>query len=533
MPVCSLIECAEWQDEGSEAEKWQPDGFDRLELSAIVALYESEARGKLALSRDDFERTMHRLMGIDIRRPGDGSANCAALFELFDYKKSGTIDLSELLVGLALVARGSLLHRLEAVFRMFDSNHSGTIDEFELRTMLAHLLPAEQRVHLPMIVEQVLREADLNADRQLSWAEFSRCTLSGDVMQWIEQLVQHFEAALSQRTGQHRRLSVWAQEAAPVATVRVDTNGDGRPDTMVTGVDRNRDGIPDGLQGDDSEESKLGFELTLNLDFDQWDVNKPKVLGALAENLDVDTNQIQILQAHAGSTILDLEIASAVAETPRLAGRVSHLQEEGSLAGIPILSVTAPVMGGGCGYGAGFRNYGPRAGMPYVNPRGGMYAPQATAGVDTTGDGRANYMVTGVDRNRDGIPDALQGGIQGAAMRAAAQRAASGRGSLTELANDTLAAIDQLSVAHPNANLYSTPSWVANDLASSLEGSVNAREANLYMNTTRATREPVYLKGKRLRVSPKRAMKAKRRLVMNIDCASLKVCPLNGMNQSQ
>lgn len=35
-------------------------------------------------------------------------------------------------------------------------------------------------------------------------------------------------------------------------------------------------------------------------------------------------------------------------------------------------------------------------------------APTATVAVDTTGDGRANMMVTGVDANRDGIPDVLQ-----------------------------------------------------------------------------------------------------------------------------
>ena len=36
------------------------------------------------------------------------------------------------------------------------------------------------------------------------------------------------------------------------------------------------------------------------------------------------------------------------------------------------------------------------------------YAPRATIGVDVDGDGRADYLVSGVDRNRDGIPDALQ-----------------------------------------------------------------------------------------------------------------------------
>jgi hypothetical protein len=35
-------------------------------------------------------------------------------------------------------------------------------------------------------------------------------------------------------------------------------------------------------------------------------------------------------------------------------------------------------------------------------------APSATVGLDTTGDGRSNYFVSGVDMNRDGIPDVLQ-----------------------------------------------------------------------------------------------------------------------------
>ena len=36
------------------------------------------------------------------------------------------------------------------------------------------------------------------------------------------------------------------------------------------------------------------------------------------------------------------------------------------------------------------------------------FAPTATVGLDVDGDGRADYLVSGVDRNRDGIPDALQ-----------------------------------------------------------------------------------------------------------------------------
>merc|ERR1719482_2667832 len=49
----------------------------------------------------------------------------------------------------------------------------------------------------------------------------------------------------------------------------------------------------------------------------------------------------------------------------------------------------------------------PMVGPPMVtSPR--VMVPTATMGVDVNGDGWANYAVTGVDMNRDGIPDALQ-----------------------------------------------------------------------------------------------------------------------------
>merc|ERR1711920_482900 len=37
-------------------------------------------------------------------------------------------------------------------------------------------------------------------------------------------------------------------------------------------------------------------------------------------------------------------------------------------------------------------------------------APTTTVGLDVDGDGRSDFLVSGTDRNRDGIPDAIQGG---------------------------------------------------------------------------------------------------------------------------
>merc|ERR1711939_120317 len=77
---------------------------------------------------------------------------------------------------------------------------------------------------------------------------------------------------------------------------------------------------------------------------------------------------------------------------------------------------------GGFGWGGygGWGDYG--YGNPYYRGRYGRYghfgrkpyqqaeaAPQASVYVDVDGDGAADYLVTGADRDRDGIPDALQG----------------------------------------------------------------------------------------------------------------------------
>jgi len=53
-----------------------------------------------------------------------------------------------------------------------------------------------------------------------------------------------------------------------------------------------------------------------------------------------------------------------------------------------------------------------RDGIPDFLQRGrGRWAPpRASVGLDVNGDGRADYIASGVDWNRDGIPDYLQRG---------------------------------------------------------------------------------------------------------------------------
>merc|ERR1711918_103186 len=65
----------------------------------------------------------------------------------------------------------------------------------------------------------------------------------------------------------------------------------------------------------------------------------------------------------------------------------------------------------GLGYGYGFGGYGDSYGRYGGYGMYGRYGkpPTATVGVDVDGDGKADFLVTGSDLNRDGIPDLLQG----------------------------------------------------------------------------------------------------------------------------
>jgi hypothetical protein len=91
-------------------------------------------------------------------------------------------------------------------------------------------------------------------------------------------------------------------------------------------------------------------------------------------------------------------------------------QQELVQRGVPqfLSAVGGPLPGGPGGLNDSFRGGPPPLAGPPLSPLlGRMEArppppPMAVAGVDTNHDGRPNYIYVGEDRNRDGIPDALQ-----------------------------------------------------------------------------------------------------------------------------
>jgi len=165
----------------------------------------------------------------------------------------------------------------------------------------------------------------------------------------------------------------WIQ-APPTATVGLDVNGDGRADYIASGVDRNRDGIPDFLQRGRRAPPMAAVGI---------DVNGDGRADYIASGVDRNRDGIpDFLQRGRGRwapprATVGLDVNGD--------GRADYF-----LSGVD-------------------RN---RDGIPDFLQRGRARwaAPRATVGLDVNGDGRADYFASGVDWNRDGIPDYLQRG---------------------------------------------------------------------------------------------------------------------------
>jgi len=153
-------------------------------------------------------------------------------------------------------------------------------------------------------------------------------------------------------------------EASPQATMGIDTTGDGRANFFVTGDDVNRDGIPDVLQ-------KPPSMLPPNQPLLE-SRNLPTMPLVPTATVGIDTNHDGKANYFVSGVDVNRDgIPDVLQKPPSMLPPNQPLLESRNLPTMPLV-------------------------------------PTATVGIDTTHDGTANYYVSGVDVNRDGIPDSLE-----------------------------------------------------------------------------------------------------------------------------
>lgn len=98
------------------------------------------------------------------------------VFEMFDFDRSGSIELKELVVGLSSYTNASLTEKLKFSFLMFDEDRSGFIERGELRKMLkTNCMQGDvDEADIDARVDKAFRMAGVAPDGKLSFEQFQK-----------------------------------------------------------------------------------------------------------------------------------------------------------------------------------------------------------------------------------------------------------------------------------------------------------------------------------------------------------------------
>merc|ERR1712039_916480 len=72
------------------------------------------------------------------RSPGD---NMRAAFDIFDYDRTGELDLRELVVSLSMFTKSNVEDKIKFAFMMFDENHWNTLNKADVADVLKAMAP--------------------------------------------------------------------------------------------------------------------------------------------------------------------------------------------------------------------------------------------------------------------------------------------------------------------------------------------------------------------------------------------------------
>lgn len=111
---------------------------------------------------------------------GDSAAYAHYVFNTFDQDHNGSISFEEFVMGLSVLARGSLHEKLQWAFSLYDINGDGIITKDEMLDIVSAIYDMMGRFAEPSVdehtakehVERVFQKMDTNRDGVISIEEF-------------------------------------------------------------------------------------------------------------------------------------------------------------------------------------------------------------------------------------------------------------------------------------------------------------------------------------------------------------------------
>jgi len=106
-----------------------------------------------------------------------------SFFHVFDKNASGSIDMKEFCIGVAMLTKGSLKDKIRLAFDIIDVNKSGSLDRDEMGSFLKCLIQSGPAAcgsslvsddQLGQIVSQAFTVIDANNDQKIEFEEFAQ-----------------------------------------------------------------------------------------------------------------------------------------------------------------------------------------------------------------------------------------------------------------------------------------------------------------------------------------------------------------------
>jgi len=167
----------------AQVTRYKPEGLDSLcrntkfsrqELQVMYRGFKQECPTGI-VNEDTFKEIYAQFFP-----QGDTTAYAHYVFKMFDLQHNGTINFEDFVRSLSVLARGSLMEKLQWTFSLYDINGDGVITKDELLSIVSSIYAIMGRYAMPPIdsaavqehVDRVFKTMDTNKDGVISSEEF-------------------------------------------------------------------------------------------------------------------------------------------------------------------------------------------------------------------------------------------------------------------------------------------------------------------------------------------------------------------------